>query len=117
MQKDENATELTIPAVFVSYGDGEKLLRFIAKALPWSPVLVTLSEFGERALFCLLLLAWGTASLMFLSFSPHPQCRRIAQSLRSSSERSPTSSSSRLFVRCPGITTCSTWYKSRVSTG
>ncbi|TMW64838.1 hypothetical protein Poli38472_009005 [Pythium oligandrum] len=47
MQKDENATQLTIPGVFVAYRDGERLLHFIRKAAPWTPALVTINEVGE----------------------------------------------------------------------
>ncbi|GLD93512.1 hypothetical protein PINS_up002104 [Pythium insidiosum] len=47
MQKDENASLLTIPGVFVAYRDGERLMRFLQHAAPWSPVRITVNDRGE----------------------------------------------------------------------
>ncbi|KAJ0398614.1 hypothetical protein ATCC90586_007987 [Pythium insidiosum] len=47
MQKDENASLLTIPGVFVAYRDGERLMHLMQRAAPWSPVRITANDRGE----------------------------------------------------------------------
>lgn len=48
MQKDQHASNIHIPSVFVSYAAGARILRSLQSSPPWDPVRVTLNEFGER---------------------------------------------------------------------
>uniref|UniRef100_K3WUB1 RING-type domain-containing protein n=1 Tax=Globisporangium ultimum (strain ATCC 200006 / CBS 805.95 / DAOM BR144) TaxID=431595 RepID=K3WUB1_GLOUD len=47
MQKDQHASNIHIPSVFVSYTAGAKILHALRHAPPWSPVRVTLNQHGE----------------------------------------------------------------------
>lgn len=48
MQKDQHASNIRIPSVFVSYAAGAKILYSMQSAVPWNPVTLTLSSDGER---------------------------------------------------------------------
>ncbi|KAF1329027.1 E3 ubiquitin-protein ligase, partial [Globisporangium splendens] len=48
MQKDQHASNIHIPSVFVSYAAGAKILHVLHHAPPWNPVRVTLNQHGER---------------------------------------------------------------------
>lgn len=48
MQKDQHASDIHIPSVFVSYAAGAKILYSMQSAAPWNPVKLTLSSDGER---------------------------------------------------------------------
>lgn len=54
MQKDQHASNIHIPSVFVSYAAGAKILHLMQQAVPWDPVKLTLSSHGECK-FCLVL--------------------------------------------------------------
>lgn len=48
MQKDQHASNIHIPSVFVSYAAGSQILQSLQRAGPWNPVKLTLSSDGER---------------------------------------------------------------------
>lgn len=52
MQKDQHASNICIPSVFVSYAAGSRILQSLQRSGPWNPVKLTLSNDGERACCC-----------------------------------------------------------------
>ncbi|KAG7402044.1 hypothetical protein PHYBOEH_007258 [Phytophthora boehmeriae] len=48
MMKDDMASSVRIPSVFISYVSGEWLLDALRRAAPWDPVRVTIDANGER---------------------------------------------------------------------
>lgn len=47
MMKDDMASSIRIPSVFISYASGEWLLDAINRALPWNPLQITINNNGE----------------------------------------------------------------------
>ncbi|KUF98360.1 Importin subunit alpha [Phytophthora nicotianae] len=48
MMKDEMASSIRIPSVFISYVSGEWLLDAMSRAVPWNPLRMTLDTNGEH---------------------------------------------------------------------
>ena len=50
MMKDDLASGIRIPSVFISYTSGEWLLDAMRRAVPWDPLRVSIDVNGERKL-------------------------------------------------------------------
>jgi hypothetical protein len=48
MMKDDMASSVRIPSVFISYASGEWLLDAMKRAVPWNPLRITIDANGER---------------------------------------------------------------------
>ncbi|CCI40152.1 unnamed protein product [Albugo candida] len=67
MQRDKNASKVQIPAVFISYRDGEKLLLSLLRAYPWETVRVTLDDRGKMSKVSSS--PWATKRVMTYAFA------------------------------------------------
>ncbi|KAG7386765.1 hypothetical protein PHYPSEUDO_015273 [Phytophthora pseudosyringae] len=47
MMKDDMASSVRIPSVFISYASGEWLLDAMSRAVPWNPLRITIDSNGE----------------------------------------------------------------------
>lgn len=47
MMKDDMASSIHIPSVFISYASGEWLLDALSRAVPWDPLRITIDATGE----------------------------------------------------------------------